>query len=157
FAGAARPTLLSHDFTKCGHHLMKDGVLLVSIDIPAHGDDVRKDEPREITGWRYRLERGEDPITPFPKKISKVHDHLVKEGYADPKRVGVVGTSRGGFIASHVAAADTRFQTIVEFAPVTDLLALNEFKGLEKHAAAASLHVTHLADKLAGRSFWLCI
>src|SRR4051812_4366968 len=135
FAGAARATLLSRDFARCGHHLLKDGVLLVAIDIPAHGDDARKEEPPGgITGWRYRLEKGEDPITPFTKKVSNVLDYLVKEGYADPKRVGAVGTSRGGFIASHVAAADTRFQTIVEFAPVTDLLAVKEFKGLEKHA-----------------------
>jgi esterase FrsA len=157
FAGAARSTLLSHDFAKCGHHLMKDGVLLVGIDIPAHGDDVRKGEPGGIAGWRHRLEKGEGPIKPFTKKVSGVLDHLVKEGYTDPKRVGVVGTSRGGFIASHVAAADLRFQTIVELAPVTDLLAVTEFKGLEKHAATAGLHVTHLADKLAGRSFWFCI
>src|SRR5262249_11989319 len=134
FAGAARSTLLSADFTKCGHHLMKDGVLLVSIDIPAHGNDVRKGEPPGgITGWRYRLEKGSDPIRPFAKKVSGVIDHLVKEGYTDPKRLGVVGTSRGGFIASHVAAADPRFRTIVQFAPVTDLLAVREFHGLEKH------------------------
>jgi hypothetical protein len=61
FAGGARSTLLSNDFAKCGHQLLKDGVLLVSIDIPAHGDDARKDEPPGgITGWRYRLEKGED-------------------------------------------------------------------------------------------------
>lgn len=158
FAGAAKATLLSNDYAKCGHHLMKDGVLLVGIDIPAHGDDVRKDEPPGgINGWRYRLEKGEDPIRPFTKKVSEVLDYLVKEGYSDPKRVGAAGTSRGGFIASHVAAADVRFQTIVEFAPVTDLLAVSEFKGLEKHAMTTGLHVSQLADKLAGRSFWFCI
>jgi esterase FrsA len=158
FAGAATSTLLSGDFTKCGHLLMKDGVLLVAIDIPAHGDDVRKGEPPGgINGWRHRLEKGEDPIRPFTKKVSKVLDYLVKEGYTDPKRVGAVGTSRGGFIASHVAAADPRFQAIVQFAPVTDLLAVREFKGLEKHALTTGLHVTHLTYKLAGRSFWFCI
>src|SRR6478736_2959337 len=77
--------------------------------------------------------------------------------YADPKRVGAVGTSRGGFVASHVAAADPRFAAVVEFAPVTDLLVLREFEGMQKHAATKGLNVTHLADKLAGRSFWMCI
>ena len=60
-------------------------------------------------------------------------------------------------LAAHVAAADPRFQAVVAFAPVTDLLALREFKGMEKHAATAGLHVTHLTERLTGRSVWVCI
>ena len=39
------------------------------------------------------IEKGEDPIAPFAKKVSAVLDHLVKEGYTDAKHVGVAGTS----------------------------------------------------------------
>ena len=46
---------------------------------------------------------------------------------------------------------------VAAFAPVTDLLALREFRGMEKHAATRSLAIINYADKLAGRPIWLCI
>jgi hypothetical protein len=46
---------------------------------------------------------------------------------------------------------------VVGFAPVSDLLVLTEFRGMEKHAATRSLALIEQAQKLAGRSIWVCI
>ena len=47
-------------------------------------------------------------------------DHLVKEGIADPQRLGVTGASYGGFITSWLITQDARFAAAVSVAPVTN-------------------------------------
>jgi dipeptidyl aminopeptidase/acylaminoacyl peptidase len=47
-------------------------------------------------------------------------DHLVEQGIADPKRLGVTGGSYGGFMASWLIAQDPRFAAAVPVAPVNN-------------------------------------
>ncbi len=47
-------------------------------------------------------------------------DHLVAEGLADPKRLGVTGGSYGGYMSSWLITQDQRFAAAVPVAPVTD-------------------------------------
>src|SRR5207247_2644543 len=75
----------------------------------------------------------------------------------DAKKVAICGTSRGGFMALHFAAVEPRIRCVAAFAPVTDLPALSEFSGMDKHAPTMGLDLRRHADKLAGRSMWLCI
>jgi dienelactone hydrolase len=125
--------------------------------MPCHGDDINGKADTGLSGWRKRLEKGEAFVTAFTAKAKAVLDYLIKERYTDPRSVAVCGTSRGGFIALHFAAADPRIRCTMAFAPVTELLALLEFKGMEKHTATQQLAAIHLAGKLAGRPIWLCI
>jgi hypothetical protein len=60
-------------------------------------------------------------------------------------------------MALHFAAAEPRVRCVAAIAPVTTLPPLREFKGLENHAGARALAVSHVADRLAGRAVWLCI
>ncbi len=158
FATSVGDTLVNPDFAKVGRLLAKQGVLCVSLDVPCHGDDVRRGEAADsLSSWRARLQKDGDLVSPFNKNVSAVLDHLIKEGYTDPKRVAACGTSRGGFMALHAAVAEPRIQSVVAFAPVVDLLALAEFAGMEKHAPTCALALANHADKLAGRAVWLCI
>ena len=56
----------------------------------------------------------------------EVYDHLsgidtlVKEGVADPERIGVTGGSHGGFMASWIITQDPRFKAAVPVAAVND-------------------------------------
>ena len=58
----------------------------------------------------------------------EVHDHLtgidmlVKEGVADPERIGVMGGSHGGFMASWIITQDERFKAAVPMAAVNHWL-----------------------------------
>ncbi len=47
-------------------------------------------------------------------------DQLVRDGIADPTRIGITGTSYGGFMACWLPACDARFAAAVAISPVTD-------------------------------------
>lgn len=144
-------------YTGVARLLAPHGFLAVALEPPCHGADAKKDEPAEIPGWRHRLEKGDELIGHFTKRVSAVLDHLIKEGYTDPEQVAVCGTSRGGFLAYHFAAADPRVKAAAGFSPVTNLLALREFAGMEKHEPTRQLNVQEHAGRLAGRSVWISI
>jgi dienelactone hydrolase len=143
-------------YSETGRHLAKHGWLYVTVDIPCHGNDRRSGEPDGLPGWAHRIKAGQDLISPFTKRCTEVLDFLVAEGYTDPKQVAACGTSRGGFCALHLAAAEPRVRAVTCISPVTDLLVLREFAGL-KPQQFETLNVVSLADKLAGRAIWLSI
>lgn len=158
FALDMQGTLNGDAYNKIGRLLFKDGFLSVALDIPCHGADLRDGEKAgNLAGWRTRLEKGDDLLGGLSKRVSTVLDHLIKEGYTDEKRVAAAGTSRGGFVAMHMAVAEPRIRAVVAFAPVTDLLAIREFAGMDKHEPTRALSLLNHADKLAGRALWLCI
>lgn len=158
FAADKRGSLAYEDNNRLGLLLAARGYLCVSLDLPCHGADVRPGEkPADLAAWRTRIEQGEDIAAETSRKVSQVLDYLVAEKYTDPKRVVASGTSRGGFIALHCAAADPRIQYVIAFAPVTHLPTLAEFSGTEKPEAAAALSPIRVADKLVGKSIWMMI
>jgi dienelactone hydrolase len=156
-ASSVEDSLGSEDFAKVGRLLLSKGFICVSVDMPCHGLDQKAAEPGGLAGWRFRLEKGEDLVGTLTKSLSAVLDHLIQAGYTDEHKVAVAGTSRGGFMALHFAAAESRVRFSAAFAPVTDLLALSEFAGTKQVTPAGALDLRRHAGKLAGRSVWLCI
>jgi dienelactone hydrolase len=144
-------------FRQCGNELAEHGWISVSIDLPCHGKQAREGEPSGLDGWSYRLAKGEDVIAESNSRLSKVLDHLIKTGVADPKRIAVCGTSRGGFLAIHYAAHDDRVKCVAAFAPVTDPRVVKEFVANAKQPLVVQANLEHRADKLAGRPVWIVI
>lgn len=157
FANDIAGTLQNESYNKIGKLLAAQGVVSVAIDLPCHGESVVPGEPPGLDGWAARLKNDKDPIPSLVKDASAVLDFLITEGYADAAKVTACGTSRGGFSALHFAAGEPRVRCVAAFAPVTDLLALREFKGMEGHARTNELALAKLAYKLAGRPVWMCI
>lgn len=158
FGSDMNGSLANVDGNKIGHRLAEHGYLSISLDLPCHGADVRPGEnASDLRGWKTRIEQGENIAAVFARKVSQVLDFLIAEKYTDPTQVAVVGTSRGGFIALHCAAAEPRFKQVIAFAPVTHLPALVEFAGAEKNEAVLALTPIHVADKLVGRPMWIII
>jgi dienelactone hydrolase len=166
--GAASPTLLvvamsledmqrEPVYTEVSRLLAAQGFRSVVIEPPCHGEDRKPDEPDGLAGWRHRLDRGENVVQLFDAKARAVLDHVVAQGLADPARVAICGTSRGGFLAFHFAASEPRIKAAGGFSPVTDLLALTEFKGVAADGLAGKLALTHIAPQLTGRPVWLGI
>jgi dienelactone hydrolase len=158
--------VIAHDFgvmrsqpvyTESAGLLVARGYLAVVVEPPCHGEDAKPGEPPQIDGWRHRLERGQDLIGPFTARCTAALDHLVACKAIDPGRVAATGTSRGGFLAFHLAAAEPRVRAVAASAPVADLLMLREFAGPAGRDAAAALSLTKLAPRLAGRPAWVGI
>ncbi|MES2791426.1 MAG: prolyl oligopeptidase family serine peptidase [Planctomycetota bacterium] len=158
FGADMRNTLIGEDVNRLGRLLIPHGYLCVSLDLPCHGTDTRPGEKSgDLAGWKTRVVNGENIVTPFCGQTTGVLDYLVAEGYTDPAQVAVSGTSRGGFFAFHCAAADSRIQQVIAFAPVTHLPALAEFAGAETNPLALSLSPVHVAHKLVGKPLWIVI
>jgi pimeloyl-ACP methyl ester carboxylesterase len=123
------------------------GWRVVSLDLPAHGADRRPHEAAPLTAWRQRIDRGEDVIGTFTRRLSRLIDTLPTTD------VVLVGVSRGGFMALHGMATDARIDAVVAFMPVTRLRALREFADADP--AVDRFDVARLA--LAGRPIWMSI
>jgi hypothetical protein len=155
--GERRPNIENESGNTLGWILAKHGYVQASIDTPCHGEDVRPGEPTGLAGWRARLEKGEPLFATFTTQARSVIDYLVRRGTVDPERIGAAGSSRGGFVSLHLAAAEPRIKFVVAFAAVSDLLALREFHGMADPAPARALDIMTLAEKLLDRPIWLSI
>jgi dienelactone hydrolase len=144
-------------FRQCGDILVTKGYLCVALDLPCHGLDKRHDEPFGLEGWRYRIDHNEPVIAEFTDRVSDVLSCLIDEGYTDCEKVAVCGTSRGGFLAAHVAAADSRIKCVAMFAPVVDIAMLQEFKNFKPRDVIPSAALVNVNDKLVGRDIWIVI
>lgn len=132
-------------FRQCGNVLAEHGYLCVSVDLPG------------LSSWSGRCQKGEDFVAEVNRKMTRVLDHLIADGYTDPAKVAICGTSRGGFLALHFAAHDERVRCAVGYALVTVLTALEEFRAAKDNELANSLALSRQADKLAGRAVWIAI
>jgi dienelactone hydrolase len=133
------------------------GFLCVSVDLPCFGSEKSSDDIAGLSGWCQRVERGRPFVAEFCHKLSGVLDHLVATSYSDPNYIAAMGVSRGGFVALQWAARDSRVKAVAAFAPVTDLGALHEFRGIQQSPAVSKLRATTLAEQLAGRRIWIVI
>jgi len=156
-ATTIQDTLNSAYYRHCGNQLAKRGFLCVSINLPCHGDQRVDGEPEGLSGWSHRAARDFDFVAEFNNRLSKVLDHLVKQGMSDPEKIAACGTSRGGFLALHAAIHDPRVKCVAGFAPVTDLSALSEFKLTSKYQLVKKYNLINRANELAGRKVWIII
>jgi dienelactone hydrolase len=144
-------------FTDVARLLAKQRWMSIVIEPPCHGEDRQRDEPEGLAGWRYRLDHGGVVVQAFHAKARAVLAHVISQGRADPARIAICGTSRGGFLAFHFAAVEPRIKAVAAISPLTDLLALREFSGTAPNSAAAKLALRHIAPQLIGRPVWLSI
>jgi poly(3-hydroxybutyrate) depolymerase len=144
-------------YTEVSAILAEQGWASVVIEPPCHGEDARADEPAQLEGWRYRLERDDDFLAAFVSRSREIVNDVIEKRIADPDRLAVCGTSRGGFLAFHLAAADRRMKAAAGISPVTKLTALREFRDTKFSQRVEALDVQRLAAELVGRNVWLSI
>lgn len=157
FATHLEQTLTDERYVQVGHLLQDSRFLIVSVDVPCHGEDRRTDEPEGIAGWRVRLESRENFLVDYLVRVSSVLDFLIQNRYTDPDSVSACGTSRGGFVALHYAASDLRIKRVAAFAPVTNLAFLKEFEAIADKSLLEVVSLSRVTDKLVGRPIWITI
>lgn len=127
--------------------LFEDALVHVfSFTLPGHGPGY--DNKLAIQWWSDRLASGEDIIREFIARCIDNLSFLIEEGFVDIQRIGVGGLSRGAFIATHLAAADSRIGVILGYAPLTQLSTPEEFAHCRHLPLIQSLDLGRVADKL---------
>lgn len=126
-----------------------------SFTLPRH--EKSSEYRHAIAFWAKEIERGNDIISSFVKNVCQNIDFLIEKGLVDPHRMATAGLSRGGFIATHLAAQDKRIKTILGYAPMTDLFALEELSFLKENHLAQSLCLKSLIHKLLDKKLYFLI
>lgn len=121
---------------------------IFSITLPEHGGN--EPDSNAMHRWALRLLDGDDFVSPFIVHCKKIVDFLIEEGYIDIDHLAVAGLSRGGFMATHLAASDARFKYLLAFAPLTDLYSLKELaeSSSARPPLVDSLNLMSLIDQL---------
>jgi hypothetical protein len=100
---------------------------------------------------------GADPFAQFIAQGRAVIDDCLAQGIGAQGQVYVCGTSRAGYCALRLAAADRRIAGVAGFAPVTDWRILAEFAPVRDDAAIAALALEEWAGALWARAVFLAI
>ena len=152
FALSGIQSLTLDPFNQPVVHLQKEPMRVFSMSLPGHGQG--HDPALAIAHWAEHMDSHGDIIEEFVSSVIQSIDFLIDEGWIDPSAIAVAGLSRGGFVASHVAAVDDRVNTLLAWAPLTDLTVTKEFS----HLGDSEIYkLEPLADKLVHKAIRLYI
>jgi esterase FrsA len=123
-----------------------------SMTLPAHESGL---SPKDaMATWAEDMLKGVDVVGEFIEQALMAIEFAIRQKFADKEKMGLMGLSRGAFIASHLAAQEERFRSIVQFAPLTNLAKIKEFQGIQKiqeHPIIQGLDLFALAPKLSNQ------
>lgn len=155
FAISGSDSLTLDPFKQPVQFLRGDMIRIFSMTLPGHENGLLATEAMAL--WAEEMGQGVDRVSPFLDSVQLAVDFAIREQFAEPKKMGAAGLSRGGFIAAHLAARDERFRFILGFAPLTRLGKIKEFAHLQKNALVQSFDLERLAEKISDRHIRLYI
>lgn len=143
FALSARESLELDPYNQPALYLAEKGIRVFSVNLPEHGPNLSALDA--IAAWANAFASGQDPLAPFLEKTLFSIDLLIEKGFIVREKIGLMGLSRGGLIASLIAAKrDVRSNVV--FAPMTQLAFAREFSTLDKSEAIESYNLqNHIA------------
>lgn len=98
-----------------------------SFSIPFHGPGYDNNQSMDL--WKKEFEQNSSFLEQFFQKCLVNIDYLINQNLIDITKIAVGGLSRGGFIATHLAARDSRIKYVLGYAPMTRLRVLEELQG----------------------------
>jgi dienelactone hydrolase len=156
FAADRYTSLKKQPYSMLAEMFLQKGQRVLSFDLPNHGERINE-FGSDITGLRNAFISRNDPFEMFVEDAKAVIDLCIDKGLARPGRIVVSGTSRGGYMALRLLAADERICAAAAFAPVTDWRYLNEFAEDRNRQDVIDLSLTNYCDKLVGKPVFLAI
>lgn len=150
FALSGEESLALDPFNQPVNFLGDAPIRRVSFTLPYHGGELSNTEA--VNQWGVQLLKGHDWLTPFLADAQKNIIDLIDDGYVDPEKMAVGGLSRGGFIATHLAALEPRIKTILGFAPLTQIGWMQDWRHQADVNLAKSYDLIHVVNKLPGRN-----
>jgi hypothetical protein len=149
FALSGPDSLTLDPFNQPVQFLHGQMIRIFSMTLPGHENGLPAANAMSL--WAEEMAKGIDCISPFIDSIQLAVDFAIKEKFIDVAKMATGGLSRGGFIAAHLAARDTRFRALLAFAPLTRLTTIKEFAQMQDNPLANSLDLLHLAAPLSDR------
>lgn len=130
-------------------YLQNFSVRILSLNLPAHGPNLNALDAMYV--WAKEISSGKDIISPFIDQCVYAINTLIERKLILREKIGVMGLSRGGFIAAHLAIKFPHLRAIVGFAPMTTLASIKEFNNQDQSPLVQALnlqnHLTGLYDK----------
>lgn len=146
FALSGEESLHLHPYNQPALHLDKGALRIFSFTIPGHEQGMNKFHAMEY--WAEKMAAGTDLLENFFDQTERAILWLIHQNLVDPEHVGAGGLSRGGFVATHMAARLPCVHTLLGFAPLTELSQLKEFAQPTLQRHATGLDLVHLVDQL---------
>lgn len=142
FSISAKESLSLDPYNQPALAIASNDCRIFSITLPGHYEG--QDKFKAISYWANHL----DELITFIKNAHNFIDHLIKNNIAIEKKVGTMGLSRGGFIASHLATHPEVIAS-VSFAPLTNLKKLIEFSSINNLDLLETLSLENQIDLLS--------
>lgn len=124
FALSAQMSLFVDPFNQPVLYLAQEDVRVFSWDLPFHGKE--QDPQDAMRQWAQEFARNPRFVEEFMDICQENVHYLIEQGWINPQALAIAGLSRGGFMATHLAARDSRFKTVLGFAPLTQPQPLEE-------------------------------
>jgi hypothetical protein len=116
FSLSAKDSLFLDPFKQPVNVLEASDFRIFSITLPGHD---QLPAPIAMNYWKDEMKAGRNPLEPFIQQVCDYIGELIHKKVIT--RLGVMGLSRGVFIAAHVAARLAAAQTLLGFAPLSKL------------------------------------
>lgn len=149
FALSARESLELEPYNQPATYLLNHEVRLFSFNLPAHGPNLNAIDA--LTVWAKEYGEGRDPLSHFFDQVVLSIDALISKGLVVREKIGLMGLSRGGLAAMHVAARCSLVRAVVAFAPMIELGFAKEFADLQGNPTVDALDLTRQTAKLYDR------
>jgi dienelactone hydrolase len=156
FANDRHTSLGIPPYALAAETFLQKGHPVLSFNLPNHGSNINH-YGEGIAGFRNAFVAGVDPFQLFVEQGQLVIDWCIDQGLATAGQIAVCGTSRGGYMALRLLAADTRISAGAGFAPVTDWRDLSEFEREIDREDLACLRLSSFAVDLASRPVFIAI
>jgi len=145
FALSAETSLFQDPFNQPAIELAQQDIRVFSWDLPFHTKGA--DPHTAMSHWAEEFAHNPHFISHFISLCQKRLDFLLNENLIDRNCLAVAGLSRGGFMATHLAAHYPTIKWVLGFAPLTAPEFLQEFPH-SIEADYSAIHLTQLADQL---------
>jgi dienelactone hydrolase len=156
FATDRNTSLTTRPYCLSAEYFLANGHRAASFDLPAHGDRVDQ-YGGQISGMRNAFVAGVDPFAMFAEDGKAVIDECIHRGLATAGRIAIAGTSRGGYMALRLLAADSRIAAGAGYAPVTDWRDLTEFAEDKSSDGVAGLRLSNFVSGMAKKHVFVAI
>lgn len=146
FSLSGRDSLCLPPYNSPVRLLAGEPLRIFSLTLPLHGP--HDDPTTALSRWAEAMSRGQNLLEEFFPRALQLIDYLVAEGIADPKHLATAGLSRGGLVATHLAARDHRIRAVCGFAPWVEPAQSQDWDSIADRPEVKALSLFTLIDKL---------